>query len=417
MIPRKISISELDLTEFIQPGDRIICGQATGEPTTLTELLVQQRDRLGGISLFLGLCLSGIFKVEHADYINFESFGPMGTSRILAEEGVLNISPVHYGQISHYIDDGYIECDVALVLLSPPGPDGKHSFGMINDYIRSAMSKARIVLAEVNQRVPWVYSEGIPDLNQITAIIETDRPLLTVPAASISRVDMAIARNVARFIEDGSVLQIGMGAIPEAVAGVIGDRQDLGFHSGMAGEFIVELIESGVITNALKPIDKGVSITAVLLGRDRLYEFADRNPLIKLRPSWHTHSGDLHLIDRLVSINSALEVDLSGQVGAEESGGRIVSAIGGQADLVRAGHRSPNGHSVIALPSTAHNGKISRIVNRLSGPVTTPRSDVDIIVTEYGWADLRGKNLTQRAAALKEIANPAHRDSLERVNG
>lgn len=411
---RRIAAGDLDFSEFIRPGDRIIVGQAAGEPTTLTETLVAQRARLGQISVFLGLCLSESFKPEHADHIDFQSFGPMGTSRALAKAGVLDISPVHYGQISRYIEDGQIGCDVALVLLSPPGPDGKHSFGLLNDYNRAAIAKARVVIAEVNDRIPWVHAEGTPDLDRITAIVETSRPPLTAAPARIGPVDEAIGRNVARYIEDGCTLQIGMGAIPQAVARGVGDRRDLGFHSGMAGDFIVDLIEAGVITNARKEIDTGISVTAVLVGTDRLYKFVDRNPAFKSRPSWHTHDGDLHRLKRFISVNSALEVDLTGQVGAEETGGQVVSAIGGHTDLVRAGHRSIGGHSIVALPSTARGGGVSRIVERLSGPVTTARSDVDIVVTEHGWAELKGKNSRERAMALRAIADPAHREALER---
>jgi acyl-CoA hydrolase len=410
--PKRIAAADLDLSEFIRPGDQIISGQASGEPVTLTEALVAQRAAIGPVSVFLGLCLSESFQPVHADHIEFRSFGPMGASRVLAKAGVLDISPIHYGQIHRYIEGGQIGCDVALVLLSPPGPDRKHGFGLINDYIRAAMAKARVVIAEVNDQVPWVHAEGSPDMEQVTAIIETSRPPLTAAPARVGPVDEAIGRNVARYIEDGATLQIGMGAIPEAVARVIGDRRDLGFHSGMAGDFVVDLIEAGVITNARKAIDTGVSVTAVLLGRDKLYRFVERNPLIKLRPSWHTHDGDLHRLERFVSVNSALEVDLTGQIGAEETGGQIVSAIGGQPDLVRAGHRSPGGHSIIALPSTARGGMVSRIVRTLSGPVSTARSDVDVVVTEHGWADLRGQSLTGRARALKAIADPAHLSGL-----
>ena len=410
--PKQIAAADLDLSEFIRPGDQIISGQASGEPVTLTEALVAQRAAIGPVSVFLGLCLSESFQPVHADHIEFRSFGPMGASRVLAKAGVLDISPIHYGQIHRYIEGGQIGCDVAFVLLSPPGPDGKHGFGLINDYIRAAMAKARVVIAEVNDQVPWVHAEGSPDMEQVTAIIETSRPPLTAAPARVGPVDEAIGRNIARYIEDGATLQIGMGAIPEAVARVIGDRRDLGFHSGMAGDFVVDLIEAGVITNARKAIDTGVSVTAVLLGRDKLYRFVERNPLIKLRPSWHTHDGDLHRLEQFVSVNSALEVDLTGQIGAEETGGQIVSAIGGQPDLVRAGHRSPGGHSIIALPSTARGGMVSRIVRTLSGPVSTARSDVDVVVTEHGWADLRGQSLTERARALKAIADPAHLSGL-----
>ncbi|MDA9975895.1 acetyl-CoA hydrolase [Alphaproteobacteria bacterium] len=410
--PRWIAAADLDLSKFIRPGDRIVVGQAAGEPVTLTEALVAQRAAIGPVSVFLGLCLSKSFQPEHADHIDFQSFGPMGASRALAKAGVLDISPIHYGQISRYIEDNVIGCDVAFVLLSPPGPDGRHSFGLLNDYNRAAMARARVVIAEVSDQVPWVYAEGTPDLDRITVIVETSRPPLTAAPAKIGPVDDAIGRNVARYIEDGCTLQIGMGAIPEAVARVIGDRRDLGFHSGMAGDFVVDLIESGVITNARKEIDTGISVTAVLVGRDKLYQFVDRNLAFKLRPSWHTHDGDLHGLKRFVSVNSALEVDLTGQVGAEETGGQIVSAIGGQPDFVRAGHRSNGGRTIIALPSTARGGLVSRIVQRLSGPVSTARSDVDVVVTEHGWAELKGRSLSERGVALRAIADPAHREAL-----
>jgi acyl-CoA hydrolase len=180
----------------------------------------------------------------------------------------------------------------------------------------------------------------------------------------------------------------------------------------MASDFLVDLMNSGVVTNITKPFDRGVSTTAILLGKTKLYEFAHNNKKLKLRPSWHTHSGDVHLLKNFVSINSALEVDLTGQVGAEELNGIPVSAIGGQPDLVRAAHRSDGGHAIIALPSSAKDGKFSRIVSKLSGPVTTARSDVDVIVTENGAVDLRGKDLGQRRRALISIAAPNFQEDL-----
>jgi len=403
---------DLDLSHLIRPGDNIICGQASGEPVTLTEKLVSQRSQLGPVNIFLGLSLSDSFNPEHADQINFDSFGPMGNSRALMDSGVLNVTPVNYGQITQYINDETLRCDVALVLLSPPGPNGKYGFGLVNDYIRGAINKARVVIGEVNHQVPWMYSEGIPDIEKFTTLIETSRPPLKVAASRITEIDKKIAANAARYIEDGSVLQIGMGSIPEAVAMGIRDRRHLGFHSGMAGNFLVDLMETGVITNNLKPFDKGISSAAVFLGHNKLYDFVRWNKAVKLRPSWHTHSGDLYRLERLVSINSALEVDLTGQVGAECIFGKTISAIGGQPDLVRAAHRSVGGHAIIALPSVARGGEISRIVKSLSGPVTTPRSDVDVIVTEHGFADLRGKNLVERKKALIDIAAPQFKEYL-----
>ena len=410
--PVSIAPADLDLRDFIRPGERVIWGQATGEPLTLTETLVAQRHQIGPISVFLGSCFSDTLRPEHADKIRFASFGPMGTSRALAKAGVLDIIPVHFGQIYRYIQDGQIGCDVAFVQLSPPGPNGRHSFGLTNDYVQTMISKARVVIAEINDQIPWTYNEGEPDLSRITATIATTRPPIQLAPTKIGPVEQAIAKNVARYIEDGSVLQMGVGAIPEAVMQGIADRRDLGLHTGMVGDSLVGLIERGIITNATKPIDTGISVAGVLLGTDRLYRFADRNPALLLRPSWHTHGGDLLRIPRLVSINTALEVDLTGQVNAEAAGDDLLGAVGGQPDLVRAGHRSPGGHAIIALPSTARAGKISRICRTLNGPVTTPRSDVDVIVTEYGAADLRGLTLSERARALTAIAHPEHRDAL-----
>jgi acyl-CoA hydrolase len=384
---RRIDPADLDLRAFIRPGDRIVWGQASGEPLTLTEALVAQRHAVGPVSVFLGSCFSDTLQPEHADAITFRSFGPMGTSRVLAKAGVLDIVPVHFGQIHRYIQDGQIGCDVAFVQLSPPGPNGLHSFGLTNDYVQTLIATARVVIAEVNDQLPWTYNEGTPDLSRITAVVETSRrPIQLAPPK--------------------------VGAIPEAVMQGIADRRDLGLHTGMVGDSLVGLIERGIITNATKPFDTGMSVAGVLLGTDRLYRFADRNPAVLLRPSWHTHAGDVTRMPQLVSINTALEVDLTGQVNAEAAGDDLLGAVGGQPDLVRAGHRSRGGHAIIALPSTARGGRTSRICRTLNGPVTTPRSDVDVVVTEYGAADLRGRSLTDRARALTAIAHPEHRDAL-----
>jgi acyl-CoA hydrolase len=412
--PRRIRAAHLELREFIRPGDRIVWGQATGEPLTLTETFLAQRHAIGPVSVFLGSCFSDTLRPEHADTIRFRSFGPMGTSRALAKAGVLDIIPVHFGQIHRYIRDGQIGCDVAFVQLSPPGPNGQHSFGLTNDYVQTLIATAPVVIAEVNDQLPWTYNEGAPDLSRITAIVETSRPPIQLTPPRIGPIEQAIAANVARYIEDGSVLQMGVGAIPEAVMAGIADRRNLGLHTGMVGDSLVGLIERGILTNATKPFDTGISVAGVLLGTDRLYRFADRNPALLLRPSWHTHAGDLLRIPKLVSINAALEVDLTGQVNAEAAGEDLLGAVGGQPDLVRAGHRSSGGHAIIALPSTARGGRTSRICKTLNGPVTTPRSDVDVIVTEYGAADLRGLSLSERARALAAIAHPEHRDGLLR---
>ena len=212
------------------------------------------------------------------------------------------------------------------------------------------------------------------------------------------------------------MIQVGIGAVPDAILRLLHDRRDLGVHSGMIGDGLVDLVEAGVVTNALKPIDAGVSITGALIGTRRLYDFVDRNPQIGMRSSSYTHNeAVLSRLTRLVTINSAMEVDLTGQVNAEQSGDQYLGGTGGQVDYVRAGSRSPGGRSIIALPATAKGGKVSRIVAALSGPVTTARSEVDVIVTEFGAAELKGQTLAERARRLVGIAHPDFREELDRA--
>jgi acyl-CoA hydrolase len=224
-----------------------------------------------------------------------------------------------------------------------------------------------------------------------------------------------IARHVGRYIEDGTTVQIGIGAIPDAVMASISDRRDLGFHSGLISDRVADLIENGAMTNARKPIDTGIAVACMVLGTSRLYRFVHRNPAVVMFSVAHTHGAKvISQLNRFVAINSAVEVDLTGQVNAEVAGGVYVGTVGGQVDFVRGAQLAENGRSVIALPSTARNGKLSRIVSRLSGPVTTARSDADAIVTEFGAADLRGQPLDERVRRMIAIAHPDFREPLER---
>lgn len=410
-----VAKSALDLKSIVKPGDQIIWGQATGEPLTLTEAFVAQRASLGSVSVFLGSAFSNTLKPEHADHIRFRGIGGIGTHRRLTKHGVLNIVPCHVGQVGRYIDDGTIACDVAFVQVSPANDRGEHSFGVINDYIQAAIRRARVVVAEVNDRVPWTYGEGHLPHDKIDVLVETSRPIVEVKSQPVGPVEQVIAGFAAAYISDGATLQMGIGAIPDAILQCISDRRDLGVHSGMISDAVVGLIERGVVTNAAKPFDQGVSVAGSLIGTERLYKFAHLNPAIALKPSHHTHGeAVLARIPKLIAINSAIEVDLTGQVNAEMVGGEYVGGIGGQADYVRAGHRSPGGRSIMALPATARQGSLSRIVHRLDGGVTSSRSDADIIVTEFGAADLRAQPLAERARRMIAIAHPDFRETLER---
>jgi acyl-CoA hydrolase len=406
----------LDLGRFLRAGDRIVWGQACGEPTTLVEALIAQAAGIGRVSAFAATSFSGLLDAAAAERIDISSMGAIGALRTLTAAHKLGIVPCHVSQVGPMIAQGLIGCDVALVQVSPPDAAGNHSFGLISDFVQAAVAKARVVIAEVNECVPFTHGDAVLPASRIDCAVHVARTPVEVMPAQIGETDRAIARFVADYVEDGAVLQVGIGAVPDAILQLLRDRRDLGVHSGMVGDGLVDLVEAGVVTNASKPIDAGVSITGALIGTRRLYAFAHRNPQIGMRSSAYTHDAAvLCRLPRLLTINSALEVDLTGQVNAEQSGSHYLGGTGGQVDFVRAGSRSPGGRSIIALPATAKGGKLSRIVPGLSGPVTTARSDVDVIVTEFGAAELRGQTLAERTRRLIAIAHPDFREELERA--
>ena len=408
--------ARLDLTRFLRPGDRIVWGHACGEPTTLIEALIAQAESIGPLAAFAATSFSGVLNAAAARKVAIASIGAIGSLRELAQSHCLGIVPCHGSQVAPMIEQGLIGCDVAMVQVSPPDADGNHSFGLIGDFVAAAVKKARVIIAEVNERVPFTLGDAVLPAERIDCAVRVDRDPVELPAAAIGDTDLAIARVVAAYIGDGATLQVGIGAVPDAILRLLRDRRDLGIHSGMIGDGLVDLVEAGVITNARKPIDGGTSITGALIGTRRLFAFADRNPAIGMRNSAYTHAPTvLSVLPRLVTINSAIEVDLTGQVNAEQSGPLYLGGTGGQVDFVRAGARSPGGRSIIALPATARGGKISRIAAALSGPVTTARSEVDVVATEFGAAELKGQSLAERARRLAAIAHPDFREELERT--
>lgn len=413
---QRLDTGKLDFKGIIRKGDAILWGQACAEPLTLTEALVAQRAEIGGVSVFLGSGFSNTLRPEHADHMRFSGMGAVGTNRRLSKAGVLDVLPCHVSKMENYVLEGLIPCDVVFIQVAPPDEAGQFSLGLVSDYIRAAVRRARVVIAEMNSHVPQVPCAEPLTAAEIDFIVESDRPLIEVPPAAVSDLDRAIAGFAQAYIPERATLQVGIGAVPEAVMSGLRDRRDLGIHSGMLGDSVVDLVECGAISNVHKGIDPGISVTGALIGTRRLYDFCHRNGSVRMHPLSYTHNlGVLSRLSRFVSLNSAVEVDLTGQVNAESAGGQYIGAVGGQVDYVRAATASPGGRSMIALPSTAQNGAVSRIVSQLSGPVTTARSDVDVIVTEFGAADLRGKTLSQRTKALIAIAHPAHRESLERT--
>ena len=415
-MPKDVAPKALDLTSILRSGDSLLWGQGTSEPLTLTEALVKQRADIGRVNVFLGPTFSDTVRPEHADHISFVSYGAFGKNQRLARAGVLDILPCHLSQLPSLIAGGAIRCDVVFIQLSSPNARGEYSLGVANDYMLEAARRARVVVAEVNDQVPWTYGGESLSQIRIDYIVRTSRPILEVPVPPVGEVEKKIATHAGQYIEDGAVLEMGIGAIPNAIMSGLRDRRDLGIHSGMIGDSVVELVEAGAISNALKPIDRGIITAGLLFGTSRLYRFANCNSALRLRPTSYTHNARvLANFENFIAINSAIEVDLTGQVNAEVVGNDYVGAVGGQGDFVRAACQSDGGRSIIALPSTARNNTVSRIVARLSGGITTtPRSDADIVVTEWGAADLRGRTISERVRRMIEIAHPAFRESLER---
>ncbi len=404
------------LSSLIHPSDHIWWGQATAEPLTLTRALIEHRHAIaqgGRLSVFVGIGQSDTLQPAHADVIDFFGYAASGPHRQLAKAGVLDIVPSHYSHLPGLIRVHTLRADVVLVQVSPPDEQGRYSLGLVHEYIPAALDCARVIIAEVNAEVPWTYGSRHLTADDIDLLVDATHAPISLERGAPGSAEQAIAGHIGGWIEDGATLQMGIGNLPEAIVAALGDRRDLGLHSGAIGDGIAALAEAGVLTNARKTIDTGIGIAGILMGSERLRRWAHRNPLLQLRETSYTHHPKvLASIDKLCAINSAIEVDLTGQVNAEVAAGVYVGAVGGAVDFLRGAARSRGGLPIVALPSTARGG--SRIVAQLSGPVSTPRADAGLIVTEHGVADLRGKTLSQRVRHMLEIAAPEYRADLER---
>ena len=407
-------VSDLDLASYIRPGDTVAWGQACAEPLTLTRALIEQREQLAGVRCFTGV--SAALRPEHCDHLSVTSYTAAGANRALARAGALDILAAHYSELPAILAAGPQRVDVVLLSLPPPGPDGTFGLGLGADYVATLIGPARIVIAEVNDQVPDVSCDRRLTPDELDVVIRTSSPPAEYPAAAPRDIEDVIAGHVAGLVPDGATIQLGIGSMPSAVARRLVGHRDLGVHSGMITDAVAELIEAGVVTGARKSIDRGLVVTGFLMGTQKLIRLAAANPVITLRDTRYTHDpAVLAAHAQLVAINSATEVDLTGQANTETAGGQYVGAVGGAVDFARGAARSPGGVPILALPSTvggaSHAGP-SRIVARLSGPTTLARADTGIVVTEYGIADLRGLTLAQRRARMLMIAHPDHRHQL-----
>ena len=407
-----VKAMSIDFAGIIRAGDVVVCGQATAEPRTLTEALIAQKDRLPPFSVVVGPVFSETFAPERSSGVPFTSYGVIGNARALAKARQLDVIPSNYSAFCADFAAGRHRADVVLVQLAE-ADDGRLSASLSNDYVIDAARGARIVIAEINPDAPWTFGAEWPaDIVPHLRIAAT-RPPLELPSTGLDEVSRRIAKHAAGIIPDGSTLQFGVGKIPDAILASLSHVRGLGIHSGLINDAVVDLIECGAITNAGKGIDAGITVTNQLIGTQRLYRFAHQNSTISVRPASYTHNqAVLSRINQLVAINSALEVGLDGNVNAEMLNGVAIGAIGGQLDFVRGANASRGGRAIIALPSSAPKGR-SRIVAAVE-TVTTPRADVDAVVTEWGIAELRGCTLKQRARRMIAIAAPEHREELSR---
>lgn len=410
---RHIELDQLDFRDLLVDGDQLIWTQGVGEPISLLERLLEQLDDLPHFGVFLGASYSGIIRPEHSHRIDFTGMGAVGTNRAICRSNLMDVVPCHLSALPRLMREARLRFDVVILQVAPM-PDGSFGTGAVNGYVQFAMANARLVVAEVNDMAPQTTSSTSYRADDFDILVRVSRPLVAQQQEAPDDTDLAIARNVASLIGDGDTLQIGIGGVPNALADVLVDRRDLGLHSGVIGDSVVPLIESGVINNRRKSVSRGTSVTGSLGGTARVIAFAEKNRELRVEPVTITHSpAALASIDNLVAVNSAIEIDITGQAGSEIAGRSYLGTIGGQNDFVRGALASCGGRSIIALPSRTASGRARIMPLVSSGVVTVPRSDADFFVTEYGIADVRGKTMSQRMRSIIGIAHPDDRSELE----
>jgi 4-hydroxybutyrate CoA-transferase len=416
---RRKEVSAADALHVVKSNDRVVVGHAAGMPVPLTDELVRQKDRLHNVEIVHMVALGdvGYCRPEAAGHFRHNSLFAWSGARAAIEAGRADFTPVFFSEVPRLFRNGILPVDVALIQVSPPDRHGYMSYGVSVDYTQAAAESAKIVIAEVNRQMPRTHSAFI-HVSQVEHLVSTDRPVAEIPRPEITSVEERIGHYIAAMVPHRANLQLGIGSIPDAVLQFLGDKKDLGIHTEMFSDSAVELFEAGAITNKYNNLNPGKFVACFLMGSRMLYDFVHDNPIVLMQPVDYTNNSAVAgKLENLISINSALQVDLHGQVCADTIGPRQFSGVGGQVDFVRAASLSPGGKSIIALPSTAKNDAISRIVARLDegACVTTSRNDVHYIVTEYGVADLRGKTLRQRMESLIAIAHPNFRDHLARA--
>ena len=428
---RKLTTAE-EAVKAIKSGNRVVLGHAYGQPQHLVNAMVANKEAYENVEIVHMVAVSPAeyCTPEMQGHFIHNSFFVGVNSREAVNQGRAKYTPCFFHELPRLFTDGTLPVDVTMCQLSPPDENGYCSFGISVDYTKPAAEASKIVIAQLNKQMPRTLGDCFIHISQLDYILEYTEPLLELRPPENAKTavekelyvaqvvaEMDIGAYCAELIDDGACLQLGIGAIPDAVLSFLGEKKDLGIHTEMFSDGVVDLINKGVITCARKNFNPGKVVANFLMGTKKLYDFVHNNPLVEMHPVSYTNDPCIiGLNDNMVAINSCLQVDLLGQIASDTIGSLQFSGVGGQVDFIRGASRSKGGKSILAFPSTAGGGKYSRIVSRLDegAAVTATRNDVHYIVTEYGIANLRGKSIRERARALINIAHPNFREQLER---
>jgi 4-hydroxybutyrate CoA-transferase len=408
-----------DAVKLIRSGDGVYLHSNAGVPRTLVDAMVARAPELRDVKIYQLITLGAApyADAQYADsfYVHSLFIGPNTRQAVL--DGRADYTPVFFSELPALFRTGKLGVDVCMVQCSPPDENGNMSFGVALDCTPAALVNARVVIAEVNKQTPRTFGSHSINIKDVDCLVEADYALPERVDDEPADIELAIGRNVADLVDDGATIQMGIGAIPNGVLHALRDKRDLGVHSEMVSDGIVELIESGVINNSKKTVLPGKVAVTFMFGSQKLYSFVDNNPMFEFHMTEYLNDPFVIAQNyKMTAINSALQIDFTGQVCADSIGTRMYSGFGGQVDFIRGARRSPGGKAIIALPSTAKDGKVSRIAPIITagGGVVTTRADVQYVVTEYGTVDLYGMNMKDRAKALIGIAHPDHRAELEK---
>lgn len=402
---------------YIHSGERVIVAHALGAPLDILDAMVKNKENYQNVEICHMLVFGGTPYVGEGMEPHFRNnvLFVSGSNREAVYNGSADFTPVHFSEVPQQLERN-MKPDVVLCQVSPPDHNGYVTLGLNSDYTMPAVRLAKTVIAEVNEKCPRVFGDTFLHISEIDCFVETNRDIVHLPQTELTDIEKSIGSYCAELIKDGDTLQLGIGAIPDAVLFSLKDKKDLGIHSEIVADGVQHLIELGVITGKKKTLHKGKVVATSLFGTSKFHQYVNDNPMFELYPVNYTN--DVRIIsqhDNLISINSCVQVDLTGQICSEMVGDKQISGIGGQADFVRGANLSKGGKSIIACYATARGGTVSKIVPKLDegACVTTMRCDVDYVVTEYGIAQLKGQTLANRARSLIKIAHPDFRAELK----